>query len=92
MYKYNFIIDGEEYNAIFHSHKEAVEFVKDNEKDGSMIQFISEKEISINELLDDNDFRYDYKIENIAIAILPNWKSFRKWHELEFELIRLHII
>lgn len=83
MYKYTMTIDNETYTAIFTDHFEADAFITSNEADGSIITNISFKEItSADQILSDNDFEENYKIEMVGEFLFPN-KRFKKIADIE---------
>lgn len=92
MRKYEMLIDGSNYNALFENDQEAVYFKWECESDGSTVEILDDYEVSVQDILEDGDFEYIYKIEMIAIMALPNHNDFKKVWEQEAELKRLGII
>ena len=81
MFKYEMIIDNENYNALFIDHMEAADFIDDVAWD-SEIQVLGFKEVTIDEIKADHDFDEAYKIEMIGSFVFPNIK-FEKTIEVE---------
>lgn len=92
MRKYEMLIDGSNYSALFENDQEAVYFKWECESDGSKVEILDDYEVSVQDILEDGDFEYFYKIEMIAIMTLPNHNDFKKVWEQEAELKRLGII
>ena len=92
MKKVHFLIDGCDYYALMVSDEEIVRFKWDCEADGSEVEIVSEEVVTSAEIMEDTDFEYSYKIEMIAIMLLPNHRDFKKWFEQEAELKRLGYI
>lgn len=91
---YKFLLDGENYEAIFLDTFEAHDFIKDVQNDGSEIILKSFKvlyfEDMINLLNNPTDLICgDYVIELIGEKVLPNYRDFPKTWMVENELKRL---
>ena len=84
MYKYNMIIDGSQYKALFTDHFEAKRFIKEVKADGSRISIEKFNKVDKDDIINDDDFEYPYKVEMIAIMCLPLSEiRHKKVHELE---------
>ena len=92
MYKYEMIIDGENYNALFTDHFEADEFLTECDQYYQQVVVKGYHEVTSAEIMADPDFEYAYKIEMVAEMCLPNAHDFKKWYQQEAELKRLGFI
>lgn len=92
MKKVHFLIDGCDYMALMFSDEEIVRFKWDCEADGSEVEIVSEVVVTSDEILEDTDFEWSYKVEMASMLLLPNYKDFKKWYEQEAELKRLGYI
>lgn len=93
MYKYNMIIDGSQYKALFTDHLEAKRFINEVKADNSIISVTSWSKVGKDDILNDDDFEYAYKVEMIAIMCLPlSEVKHKKVHELERKLWSMGIL
>lgn len=93
MYKYNFLIDGEPYEALFTDHFEADDFITANESDGAVVVVNGYKEMKIIDILNDNDFEYYYKIEMVSLMLYgADFCKGKKTCELESCLQSINLI
>ena len=60
--------------------------------DGCEVEIVEDHEVTADEIMEDTDFEYAYKIEMVAQMLLPNATDFRKWSEQETELKKLGLI
>lgn len=92
MFKYYMIINNEIYNAVFADHFEAADFLDEADREGDAIVITAIEEVSVADILADEDLEWSYRVELAAMALLDNWRSFQKWTEQEAELMRLGFI
>lgn len=92
MYKYEMIIDGSNYNALFLDHFEAADFLDENDRDGAEVIVKGYHEVTADEILADDDFEWSYRVEMASVLLLPNHRDFPKWSLQEAELKRLGFI
>lgn len=92
MYKYEMTINNEAYNALFADHFEAANFIDSCDSEGDLVIVNGYKEVSIADILVDNDFEWSYRVEMVAIMALPDAAIFHSWREQESELKKLGII
>lgn len=92
MYKYYMTIDNEPYNALFIDHFEAAAFLKENDDAGSIVILHKYIEVSIEDILNDQEFEWSYQIEIIAKSLFPSAYKGHKVDYLEHLLKELGII
>lgn len=83
MYKYDMIIDGESYKALFVDHMEAADFLDSMSADGSEIVVVNYMEVTGKQILEDTDFEWSYRVEMAATLLLPDYRNYKKWSEQE---------
>ena len=74
-------IDNETYKALFTDHIEAADFIDDVATESEVI-VLDFTEVTIADIIADNDFDHAYKIEMIALMVAPN-VIFEKWSQAE---------
>lgn len=97
--KYDFLINDENYTAIFNNWFEGNQFIKDNIAEGNEIIAIGFDVLTLADMLKLlehpvlNGFNdYDYIIELIGSQVLNNYKNYPKTWMIEAELKRLGYI
>ena len=86
MYKYNMIIDGESYLALFADHMEAADFLDACDNDGSEVIVNGFSWETAEQVLADPDFEQSYRIECAASILVPNHRDYPKVSQLEDQL------
>jgi len=81
MFKYDMIIDNETYKALFTDHMDAADFIDEIATESEII-VLGFTEVTIADIINDNDFEYDYKVEMIALIVAPD-NTFEKWMQAE---------
>ena len=92
MYKYDFIIDGESYKALFLDHFEAADCIDANVHDGVSIIVEGFHFVTAQEILADDDLEWAYRIEMAGKLLVPNASDFKRWPDHEDEMRRLGLI
>ena len=92
MRKYIMLLDNERYVALFKNDFEFVHFKWECEADDMVVELLHDYEVSVEQIMADEEFEYPYQIEIVAEMLLPNPKAFSKWYEQEAELKRLGLI
>ena len=86
MYKYDMVIDGESYKAVFMDHFEAADFIDLNEHDGSKVIVNGYKAVTPAEVWADDDFSQYYAAEVIVEFLCP---EFLKTHDKSYQCVDL---
>lgn len=68
MYKYNMTINGESYMALFFDHIEAADFLDANDREGNTVVVNGYKFVTATDVINDDDFEEDYKLEMAGLA------------------------
>lgn len=65
-------IDGEDYKALFEDVDDMEDFIESCETfDSSIVEVIEFYEVNAQDILEDEDFEENYKIEMLAVLLLP---------------------
>lgn len=86
MYEYIIKINGERYNALFENHSKGIQFLNDLTKDGEHVEFISCHYMTVEEILQSQDFEWSYIVEVVGSLLLPNSEKYTYWTDMEYEL------
>lgn len=65
-------IDGEDYKALFEDVDDMEDFIESCDTfDSSIVEVIEFYEVNAQDILEDEDFEENYKIEMLAVLLLP---------------------
>ena len=89
MYRYTMTLNDEPAICYFTDHSEASNFLAECDKFGDTVIVHGYEEVSAEDIKADKTLSHAAMVEYLAMALLPNWKTFKKWAYAEAELKRL---
>lgn len=92
MIKYEMIVDGERYCAVFANNRDRVNFFYSNAVDGTPVEVLKISEVTPAEILTDADFSHSYAVEVVAFALFGDGIKHKSVVECEKMLIDCGIL
>lgn len=80
--KYYMLLNGKPYQEVFKDHYTATDFFEDVESDGDEILFVDCEEVTANQILVDEDFTENYRMEVALEMVDPNHEACKTYEEV----------
>lgn len=87
--KYNMTLNGASYKAIFKDHFEAADWLNDADNDGDKVIVLSFEDVTVQDVLADEDFTENYRFEVALEMVDPNSETYKTYPEVEARLKEL---
>jgi hypothetical protein len=88
-FKYNMTLNGAPYKEIFKDHFKAADWLDDADYDGDKVVVLSIEDVTVQDVLADEDFTENYRHEVALEMVDPNGETYRTYPEVEARLREL---